>query len=171
MTVTSAPATIAIRAMEATDWPQVNSIYAEGIATRLATLETAVPAWEKWDQSHAPECRLVALWEDDIVGWAALTPVSGRCVYRGVAEESIYIAQRARGQGVGKKLMHALITASENAGYWTLQAGILSQNTASLALHSACGFRTVGYRERIGQLDGVWKDIILMERRSSVVGV
>lgn len=157
--------------MQTSDWPQVAAIYQEGIETGLATLETSVPDWETWNADHIPECRFVARIGEQILGWAALTPVSGRCVYEGVAEVSVYVMAEARGQGVGRALLNALVTASEETGLWTLQAGILRENAASIGLHQACGFRIVGVRERLGQLNGVWKDIVLMERRSTVVGV
>jgi L-amino acid N-acyltransferase YncA len=156
------------------DWDAVRAIYLEGIATRNATFETDAPDWEKWDRDHLPNCRLVARKGGRplgrVVGWAALSPVSGRCVYAGVAEVSVYIAEAARGQGVGKTLLQALIEASEQRGIWTLEAGIFPENAASIALHGSCGFREVGRRERIGQMDGVWRDVIFMERRSQVVG-
>lgn len=159
-----------IEEMQPDDWTAVEAIYREGIATGLATFETETPSWEAWDVAHRPDCRLVARQDGHVVGWAALSPVSGRCVYGGVAEVSIYVAAAARGQGIGKALLDALIAASETTGIWTLQAGIFPENTASLALHRACGFRTVGIRERIGQLHGVWKDVVLLERRSAIVG-
>ncbi|MDO7877124.1 N-acetyltransferase family protein [Hymenobacter sp. ASUV-10] len=152
-------------------WPAVRAIYEEGIATGLATFETTAPAWEAWDQAHLPHCRLVATAADgQVLGWAALTPVSGRCVYAGVAEVSVYVAAAARGQGVGRQLLAALVEASEQQGLWTLQAGIFENNDASLRLHAAEGFRTVGRRERIGQLRGEWRNTVLLERRSAVVG-
>lgn len=157
--------------MRGDDWPSVNAIYEAGIATKNATFETAAPAWETWDAAHLKDCRLVARANREVVGWAALTPVSGRCVYAGVAEVSVYIAETVRGQGVGKALLNALVVASERCGLWTLQAGILRENTASIRLHERCGFRVVGYREKIGQMDSVWRDVVLMERRSRVVGV
>lgn len=160
-----------IDAMQPQDWEAVRVIYQEGIDTRHATFETDIPSWEKWDTNHLPHCRLVARVDGAIVGWAALTPVSGRCVYAGVAEVSIYVAAAARGQGVGKALLGALIEASEQAGIWTLQAGIFRENDRSIRLHEACGFRLVGYRERIGRLNGEWKDTALLERRSDKVGV
>lgn len=153
------------------DWPSVRAIYQEGIETGNATLETAVPEWAEWDSSHQADCRLIACLDGEIAGWAALTPVSGRCVYTGVAEVSVYVAAEARGKGIGKALLQRLIECSEKAGIWTLQAGILPENEASIALHKACGFRVVGVRERLGQLNGVWRDVVLMERRSLVVGV
>jgi L-amino acid N-acyltransferase YncA len=157
-----------IRAMRDDDWPVVARIYEEGIATGDATFETAVPSWEAWDAAHGP-VRLVAEHRDEVVGWAALAPVSRRPAYAGVAEVSVYVAAAARGAGVGRGLLAALVEASEPAGYWTLQAGVFPNNTASLALHAAAGFRVVGRRERIGARDGVWRDVILLERRSATV--
>lgn len=165
---------IIIDKMSPKDWQTVRAIYLEGIATRNATFETDTPDWEKWDRGHMQDCRLVARKGGRpfgrVVGWAALSPVSGRCVYVGVASLSIYVAEAARGQGVGKALLRALIEASEEKGIWTLEAGIFPENAASIALHKSCGFREVGRRERIGQMDGVWRDVILLERRSQVVG-
>jgi L-amino acid N-acyltransferase YncA len=158
-----------IEQMKVEAWPAVRVIYAEGIATGNATFETEVPSWEAWNKAHLEQCRLVARTEKRVLGWAALAPVSGRCVYAGVAEVSIYVAALARGRGVGKALLQALIAASEQAGIWTLQAGIFPENEASLRLHRACGFRQVGFRERIGQLAGVWRDVVLMERRSMLI--
>lgn len=152
--------------MREEDWPAVKAIYEEGIATGLATFETEAPSWEAWDEDHLATCRLVARERDQVEGWAALSPVSGRCVYAGVAEISVYVAASARGRGVGKALLSQLIKESEAAGIWTLEAGIFPENKASLALHKACRFRQVGYRERLGQLNGLWRDVILMERRS-----
>jgi phosphinothricin acetyltransferase len=156
--------------MAATDWPAVRSIYEEGIATGHATFETAAPDWPEWDARHLPHSRLVARADGAVLGWAALSPVSSRCVYRGVAEVSIYVAARARGQGVGRALLAALIADSEQQGIWTLQAGIFPENLPSIALHRSAGFRTVGVRERIGCLGGTWRDTVLLERRSTVVG-
>lgn len=152
-------------------WSAVRSIYEEGIATGHATFETVAPEWDTWDAGHLASPRLVALLEGEVAGWAALTPVSGRCVYRGVAEVSVYVASWARGRGVGRLLLSALVDASEESGLWTLTAGIFPENEASVRLHRALGFREVGCRERIGKLDGVWRDTLLMERRSSRVGV
>ena len=157
--------------MRSEDWEAVRAIYREGIATGNATFETDVPDWEAWDKSHLRACRLVAKAGGQVVGWAALTPYSSRRAYAGVAGLSIYVSASARGQGIGRALLGALIAASEQAGLWTLQAGIFPENTASLALHRACGFREVGRREHIGQLNGVWRDVVLMERRSKVVGI
>lgn len=162
---------VAIEAMKAEDWPSVRAIYLEGIATGQATYETEAPEWAAWDRAHLEGCRLVARGADEVEGWAALSPVSGRCVYAGVAEVSVYVAAAARGQGVGRALLNALVAASEAAGIWTLQAGIFPENEASVALHTACGFRIVGRRERLGQLHGVWRDVYLMERRSVIVGI
>jgi len=159
-----------IERLRASDWPQVAAIYAEGIATGNATLETETPPWEKWDTEHLPDCRLAARDGEAILGWAALTPVSSRCVYGGVAELSVYVAARARRQGVGRALVMAIIAASEEAGLWTLQGQILRENTESLALMAGCGFRQVGIRERLGQLHGVWRDVVLVERRSDRAG-
>jgi L-amino acid N-acyltransferase YncA len=156
--------------MRASDWPAVRSIYLEGIGTANATFEAEAPAWEKWDSAHLKECRLVARANDEVVGWAALGPVSARPVYAGVAEVSVYVAGRYRGQGLGSRLLAALVAASEAHGIWTLQAGIFPENQASIALHKRHGFREVGRRERIGQMNGVWRDVVLLERRSRVVG-
>jgi L-amino acid N-acyltransferase YncA len=152
-------------------WEAVKKIYEAGIATGNATFEQEAPAWENWDKAHLAMPRLVAAEGDKVLGWAALTPVSGRCVYAGVAEVSVYVATEARGRGIGKLLLNALVQESEKQGLWTLQAGIFADNTASIRLHEACGFRMVGYREKIGQLKGVWKDTVLMEKRSVVAGL
>lgn len=153
--------------MREEDWPAVEAIYEAGMATGLATFETEAPPWQSWDEDHLAIGRLVARDQGQVIGWAALSPVSGRCVYAGVAGVSVYVAARARGRGIGKALLGQLIKESEEAGIWTLEAGIFPENRASLALHKACGFRQVGYRERLGQLAGEWRDVILMERRSS----
>jgi len=165
-------------------WPAVREIYREGIATGNATFETEVPDWEKWDSSHRKDCRLTALepFEDDgeivvpldkvrVLGWAALSPVSSRRVYAGVAEVSVYVASAARGRGVGRALLGALVQESEAQGIWTLQAGIFPENKASIALHESCGFQKIGVRRRIGKLGDTWRDVVLLERRSDRVGV
>jgi phosphinothricin acetyltransferase len=152
-------------------WEKVRTIFAEGIASGQATFETEAPEWAVWDRGHLLDPRLVAVEADEIVGWAAVSPVSGRCVYGGVAEVSVYVAAAARGRGVGRLLLPELVQASERAGIWTLQAGIFIGNEASIRLHRACGFREVGVRERLGALNGVWRDVLLMERRSRIVGV
>lgn len=152
-------------------WDAVREIFAQGIATGLATFETDVPEWPAWDASHLGSCRLVGLRSGKVVGWAALSPVSDRCVYGGVAEVSVYVGADHRGTGVGGRLLARLIEESERAGIWTLQAGIFPQNQASVALHLRNGFREVGRRERLGQLNGEWRDVLMLERRSRVVGV
>ena len=160
--------------LTAAHWPAVRTIYTEGLATGQATFATEAPTWQAWDASHLPTCRLVAVAAAapaQVLGWAALSPVSSRCVYGGVAEVSVYVAAAARGQGVGRGLLAALVAESEGQGLWTLQAGIFPENTASVRLHEDAGFRVVGRRERIGQLHGVWRDTLLLERRSAVVGV
>jgi L-amino acid N-acyltransferase YncA len=163
--------TLAVQPLTAAHWPAVRAIYEAGIATGQATFTTAAPTWDEWDAGHVAHCRLVATdGAGQVLGWAALSPVSGRCVYAGVAEVSIYIAAEARGRGVGRQLLAALVAASEQHGLWMLQAGIFPENAASLALHASQGFRTVGRRERIGQLRGQWHDTLLLERRSPVVG-
>jgi len=161
---------IQIMPMRAEDWPAVREIYAQGIATGNATFETAVPDWIRWDETNHKHCRLIARGGQRILGWAALSPVSRRRVYAGVAEVSIYVADGARRGGVGTALLQNLIEQSEKHGIWTLQAGILPDNVASIALHKSCGFREVGVRQRLGQLAGVWRDVVLLERRSSCVG-
>jgi L-amino acid N-acyltransferase YncA len=163
---------LTIDAMRTGDWPDVRVIYEEGIATGLATFERSAPSWDAWDRSHRRECRLVARDSDDlVVGWAALSHYSARAVYAGVAELSVYVAERARGRGVGRALLGALIDASEAVGVWTLQAGVMADNAASLALHERLGFRRVGIRERIGcDVAGHWRDVVLLERRSGRVG-
>ncbi len=153
------------------DWEAVREIYSQGIATGNATFEQSVPDWKEWDERHLPTCRLVVRSGAQALGWAALSPVSSRCVYGGVAEVSIYISAEARGQGTGRLLLRALVESSEQNGIWTLQAGILAENAPSIHLHQQAGFRIVGTRERIGCLDGRWRDTVLMERRSGVVGV
>ena len=160
-----------IEPMNPRDWPAVREIYLEGIRTGNATFETSAPEWEKWDAGHLPSCRFAARAGDDLLGWAALSPVSGRCVYAGVAEVSVYVAERARGQGIGLNLLRSLVEVSEKADIWTLQAGIFPENVASIEVHKRCGFRVVGTREKIGCMDGRWRDVVLMERRSTVAGI
>ncbi len=157
--------------MTRNDWAVVSRIYAEGIATGFATFETAVPLYEDWDKAHLSRCRVVAVMGSDLLGWAALSPVSSRCVYGGVAEVSVYIAEKNRGLGIGRLLMEMLIEFSEKEGLWTLQSGIFPENEGSIRLHEKVGFRRIGKRERIGMLKGIWKDNLLFERRSSLVGV
>ncbi len=161
----------AIRPMQDQDWESVSHIYTEGIATGFATFEKNVPSYESWNTAHLPSCRIVAVEDGQLLGWAALSPVSSRCVYGGVAEVSVYIREKSRGKGVGKILMNTLITESEKEGIWTLQSGIFPENEGSVQLHKKVGFRYIGKRERVGKLDGVWKDNLLFERRSKVVGI
>jgi L-amino acid N-acyltransferase YncA len=158
---------VTIHRMQPSDWPSVRAIYLEGIATGHATFATMAPDWPAWDAAHLARCRLTARDGDAIVGWVALSPWSRREVYRGVAEISIYVAASARRQGIGAELMAALVTESEANGIWTLQAGIFPENTASIRLHQRFGFRVVGVRERIGEMNGLWRDVVLMERRSA----
>jgi L-amino acid N-acyltransferase YncA len=161
-----------LRPLERSDWPQARAIYLEGISTGNATFETTAPDWEQWNAKHHPHSRLAAADEAGALqGWAALSPVSPRHVYRGVAEVSVYIAERARGCGVGRALLDRLIAASETAGIWTLQSAIFPENQASIRLHQAAGFRIIGERERVGCLAGRWRSTVLMERRSSITGI
>jgi len=159
-----------IEAMQPSDWAAVERIYLEGIADGNATFETESPGWEKWNRGHHAHSRLVAKENGRLVAWAAVSPVSSRRVYGGVAEVSIYVAASLRGKGIGRSVLAELIRQSEQYGIWTLQAGIFPENRASIALHKACGFREVGVRERIGQLGGRWRNTLLLERRSPFVG-
>jgi L-amino acid N-acyltransferase YncA len=151
-------------------WPEVASIYADGIATGNATFETEVPGWEHWDGSHLTGHRFVALRDGAVVGWVAVSSVSERCVYGGVVENSVYVDEKVRGQGVGRLLLERLIASTEAAGIWTIQSGIFPENGASLRLHEQVGFEIVGRRKRLGKLHGVWRDVLLLERRSNTVG-
>ena len=160
---------IELRDLRSEDWPEVARIFAEGIATRNATFETEVPSWKEWDGAHLDEHRFVAPEGDRILGWIALAPFSPRGCYAGVAEVSVYVGSAARGRGIGASLLEAVVGSSERAGIWTLQAGIFPENLASVALFQRFGFRVLGRQERIGRLDGVWRDVLLLERRSEVV--
>ena len=160
-----------IESMTPGDWQAVRAIYLEGIATGDATFETEAPSWEAWDTAHLAFARLVAQRAGNVVGWASLTPVSQRKAYAGVAEVSVYVAAHSRERGVGKALLERLIQESEHNGIWTLQAAVFPENAATIALHKRCGFREVGRRERISKLSGTWRDTILLERRSEIVGV
>ena len=160
-----------IKKMKDEDWDAVVRIYKLGMDTGIATFETEVPTWDKWDNSHLKTCRLTAWIDDQIVGWAALSPVSSRCVYGGVAEVSVYIDTNYNRRGVGTKLLKVLIVESESAGIWTLQSGIFPQNETSINLHKKLGFREIGYKERIGKRDDVWYNNILLERRSKIIGI
>ena len=170
--MTAASSRLDIRPMRSADWPAVAAIYREGIATNDATLEREVPAWAAWDAGHRSECRLVAVRDGQVVGWIALSDYSSREVYRGVAWESVYVAEQARGSGVGQALVAHLIPVSEAAGIWTLLAGVQIENVASLAVHERAGFRRIGVQERVGRdPTGRWRDVVLLERRSSTIGV
>jgi len=160
---------IQIREFQQSDWPAVQRIYQQGIDTKNATFQPRAKSWAEWDSSNLPQCRLVAEIAGEVAGWAALSAVSTRRVYRGVAEVSVYISAAHRGQGVGKRLLSALVSESERAGFWTLQAVIFPENRASVALHQKCGFRIVGRREKLGKMDDTWRDVLLLERRSRVV--
>ncbi|MEX1268658.1 MAG: N-acetyltransferase family protein [Balneolaceae bacterium] len=162
---------LTFRLMKAEDWNDVVKIYQQGLNTGNATFQQEVPTREEWNTAHLKTCRLIAEVDGETAGWAALTPVSGRCVYAGVAEVSIYVADRYRGKKVGKQLLARLITESEKDGIWTLEAGIFPENRASIKIHEALGFRQVGYREKIGKMNGRWRDTMLLERRSSKTGM
>jgi L-amino acid N-acyltransferase YncA len=157
--------------MNDSDWPEVRTIYLDGIATGNATFETEAPDWASWDKGHLSFARLVARQRNTVVGWATLSPVSARAAYAGVAEVSLYVSSQQRGMGIGRALLTRLIAESELNGIWTLQAGIFPENTPSIRLHLSLGFREVGRRERVGKLHGVWRDVVLLERRSSKIGL
>jgi L-amino acid N-acyltransferase YncA len=159
-----------LRELRSEDWPTVRAIYEEGIRGGAATFETQAPTWERWDGAYS-DLRIVAERDGAVVGWAALSPVSSRRCYEGVGEVSVYVAEEVRGAGLGRLLLDELVALSEEAGYWTLTAGVFPENEASIRLHRACGFREVGVRERLGQLGGVWRDVVLLERRSPRVGL
>jgi len=161
---------IKIRPFKESDWPFVEKIYQQGIDTKNATFQTKAKPWQAWNQSTIKRCRLVAEYNGQIAGWAALSQLSSRPVYAGVAEVSIYIATQHQGKGLGKQLLSALVTESEKAGFWTLQAVIFPENQTSIALHETCGFRVVGRREKLGKMDNRWRDVLLLERRSKIVG-
>jgi phosphinothricin acetyltransferase len=160
---------ITIDALRPEHWGGVARVYAEGIATGNATFETEIPSWEAWNSSHLPEHRLVALRDGEVVGWAAVSPASDRCVYGGVVENSVYVAESARGRGVGRRLLEELIASTEAAGIWTIQTGIFPENEGSIRLHERVGFEVVGLRKRLGKLNGEWRDVLLLERRSEIV--
>jgi L-amino acid N-acyltransferase YncA len=152
-------------------WSAVKIIYEEGIATGNATFQTTAPGWQEWDEAHVKVPRLLYIDNHEISGWAALTVVSDRCVYAGVGEVSVYVAASARGKGIGKKLLQQLIEESEKNNFWTLQAGIFPENKASIKIHEDCGFRVIGRREKIGRMNGQWRDTLLLERRSTITGI
>jgi L-amino acid N-acyltransferase YncA len=166
-----APDQVMIGLMNPRDWERVRTIYLDGISTGNSTFESSAPDWETWDRNHLPSCRLVARHGSEVVGWAALSPISSRQVYRGVTEASIYAAASARGQGIGTALVSELASASEREGIWTLQAAIFPENVASLEICKRAGFRVVGTRERLGCMNGRWRDVILLERRSQSAGI
>jgi L-amino acid N-acyltransferase YncA len=167
MTVDSPP--IVLEELRLDHWPEVSRIYADGISTGNATFETEVPSWDRWDRTHLPEHRFVALRDGAVVGWVAVSPVSDRCVYGGVVENSVYVDDGARGQGVGRLLLERLIASTEGAGIWTIQTGIFPENETSVRLHERVGFEVVGRRKRLGKLHGIWRDVLLLERRSDLV--
>jgi L-amino acid N-acyltransferase YncA len=152
-------------------WPEVSAIYVSGLATGNANFSTKVPAWEDWDKTHLKNCRIVMMDDGKVLGWAALTAISDQCVFAGVAEVSVYVHEGARGSGIGKSLLTAIVDESEKNNLWTLEARIFAENLASIKIHQANGFRIVGRRERIGQMNGVWRDTVLLERRSTKIGV
>lgn len=162
--------TMEIQLITKDNFSEVEEIYQQGLATHTATFQNGLPTWEEWDKGHHGFCRISIYENNKMLGWTALTPVSGRCVYAGVAEVSVYTAQEERGKGIGRILLNELIKQSEANGIWTLQSGIFSENQSSIRLHENCGFRLVGYREKIGKKNGVWKDNVLMERRSKNTG-
>ena len=162
---------LVFRAMNANDWTSVAAIYKQGIETGHATFQQEVPTWEEWNEAHLKQCRIVTLINETIVGWAALTKVSGRCVYAGVGEVSVYVAADYQGKKIGEQLLHTLVKESEEENLWTLQSGIFPENGASIKIHECAGFRQVGYRENIGKMNGVWRSTLLFERRSKKVGL
>jgi len=167
--VDAQPGAVTVRGLRPDDWPAVRAIYEEGIRGGNATFETETPSWERWDAAH-PELRLVAERDGIVVGWTALSRPSARHCYRGVGDVSVYVAEEARGAGLGRVLLEELVERSEQAGYWTLTAGVFRENEASIRLHKGCGFCEVGVRERPAELHGVWRDVVLLERRSTLVG-
>jgi len=161
----SAPPAVALRELTPDDWPAVADIYWDGMRTGLATFETEVPSWDEWDAAHLPQHRIVAELDGEVIGWAALSPASTRRCYAGVVENSVYVAEAARGRGVGRLLLERLIKQARLAGIWTIQTSIFPENRASLTLHERCGFRVVGTRERIAKRDGSWRDTVFLEVR------
>jgi L-amino acid N-acyltransferase YncA len=159
-----------LKPMTANDWLAVVEIYKQGMATGNATFQQTAPTWEEWDADHIKNCRFVLKINNEVVGWAALTAVSGRCVYAGVAEVSVYVSELHRGKKIGTSLLEQLISESEKENLWTLQAGIFPENVGSIKIHEALGFRQIGYREKIGKMNGVWRDTVLLERRSTTIG-
>ena len=161
-----------IRKLSPEDWEEVRDIYMEGIHAGNATFESAAPSWEAWDLAHVKECRLVMTYGDKVIGWAVLSPVSSRCAYSGVAEVSLYFSFDHRGKGKAVMLLKDLIRCSEQKGFWTLHSGIFPENIASLSVHKKCGFREIGFQEKVGKMsNGTWRDVVLVERRSESVGL
>jgi phosphinothricin acetyltransferase len=161
-----------IDSMKSSDWEQVKTIYLEGIKTGIATFQTEAPAWENWDKGHLNVCRLVARSGNNILGWAALSPTSSRDCYRGVVEVSLYIGKKYQGQGIGKDILTNLVKQSEQNGFWSLYSAIIKENNASIAIHKKCGFREIGLKEKVAKMNnGVWHDVVLMERRSKIAGI
>lgn len=161
---------ITFRPMTRGDWPRVAAIFKEGIETHNATYDRDIPSWEQWNADHFPQCRIIVDVNGEIAGWAALLPISNRYVFRGVAELSIYLSCKFINRQIGRRLLAHIIDESEKAGFWMLQSGIFPENKASLRIHEKTGFRLVGRRERIGKMDGIWRDIVLLERRSKITG-
>lgn len=169
--ITTMTAEILFRPMTANDWESVAEIYKQGIETGNATFQQNIPAWNEWDNGYLKICRIIAEKNNKVIGWAALTPISGRCVYAGVAEVSVYVSNNHKGQKIGTKLLDKLISLSEKEGFWTLQASVFPENKSSLKIHENLGFRHVGFREKIGKMNEIWRDTILLERRSKTIGV
>ena len=165
----TAAAVLVIDDLRPEHWPEVARIYGEGIATGDATFETTVPEWGAWNATHLPDHRLVAVIDGRVVGWSAVSSVSDRCVYGGVVENSVYVAADARGKGIGRRLLEDLVRSTEAAGIWTIQSGIFPENMASLRVHEQVGFVVVGRRKKLGKLAGIWRDVLLVERRSEIV--
>lgn len=162
---------IEIKELKKEHWTAVSFIYQEGITTGNATFEQLCPGWEEWDKNHRKDCRFVVVFNNDIIGWAALSDVSSRCIYSGVCEVSVYVSEKARGKGVGQLLLSTLIQETEKNGIWTLQVGVFPENESSIRLFEKSGFREVGIREKIGKMNEKWRDVILLERRSTITGV
>ena len=162
---------IEIRELMPSDWVQVAEIYKQGIETGNATFQQTIPTWDEWNNAHVVNCRIVAVVDNHVAGWAALSAVSSRPVYAGVAEVSVYVGTAYRGLQIGTKLLEAIISESESKGFWTLQSGVLIENFASIAIHKKSGFREIGYRERVGKMNNTWRNTVLLERRSLVTGI
>lgn len=162
---------IKLRKLTASDWTSVAEIYKQGIETGNATFQQAIPSWDEWNKAHISTCRLIIEVDNEVAGWAALSAVSSRPVYAGIAEVSVYVGSKYRGQQIGTKLLEAIISESESKGFWTLQAGIFPENLASIAIHKKAGFREIGYREKVGKMKDIWRNTVLLERRSTIIGI